>query len=968
MQNRNRTKIGLAISLLVSSGLLGAALDARAADETPAAQGEPDSSKVISVVVTGSHIPVNPDKVAVSVVSLDAEQMEKAGVSSDVLDILRKEVPAIEGRGNAGSSNANNNNQNTAGGSQMQLRNLDTLVLVDGRRVAISGVAAIGGKAFVDVNQIPPSAIERIEVLPDGSSAAYGSDAVGGVINIILKHDYEGGEISGRYGSADGYSEQSTAFTAGKALGDLHFTVSGSEGSNTPLYQNQRDFSTGIVGRVSVVPGTFGGATPGILASGFNSPSASNPTGANAAATSVASLFANGTYLPTTTAGIAGTYDLSRFQTLILKENQKALSANFDDNLMGKKLVLFGGVEISRNKSYTQFLPVTTTLTVPAGAPYNPLTTNFSGVNFANWAQPHQFSNNEDSERFTLGLRGDLGNDWGWEAAYLHSSNTLDQRQSGVYFKPNLASAIAGGYDANGNAVAGGGYSKVYGGYSTSGATVLQPALDPFARVLNPGALVNLYGTETINTSSYINSLDATIHGNVMQVPAGNLGFAAGLSTRREGLAGSTDPNGTNTGPTAQLWGGGSYFDPFAKSRTIDAIFAEFNMPVFSNKWSIPGAHALDLIGAYRQEHYSDAGDAHVPKVGFRWQPVDAQVTVRGAYSKSFTAPTLYSEYGPTDTRTVGSGVITTVFGIANPGFNGMDGNNPNLQPSKSQTRSLSITFVPKAIPGLSLTGEYHNVAQNGYPGGAGFTNILQSVDQLGSASPFANSIAKGNFPGLAGATAFANPGDLSAYLKANPNNATNVYAIDYFRNLGGVRVESYSLNAAYQLPTENYGTFALSSTGTILKSYLFQALPGQKYYQYAGYATNGGTGVQGTLPKYRFYSSIDWTQGKWNATLGNNYISSVTDIGAGGIVYENSKTLKPLPVSSYMTWDMRVSYTGENLFDKYGKEWTIAFGINNIANTMPPLSPQAFTDNNADVSTYSPIGRLAYLSANVKF
>jgi len=135
---------------------------------------------VESIVVTGSNLPTTPDAVAVPVTILGAEQIEQTGITSNVLEILRKAIPSFAGRGNTGNSNANNTNQNTAGGSQVLLRNLDTLVLINGRRVATNGINAIGGKSFVDVNQIPAAAIDRIEVLTDGSSAIYGSDAIGG--------------------------------------------------------------------------------------------------------------------------------------------------------------------------------------------------------------------------------------------------------------------------------------------------------------------------------------------------------------------------------------------------------------------------------------------------------------------------------------------------------------------------------------------------------------------------------------------------------------------------------------------------------------------------------------------------------------------------------------------------------------------------------------------------------------------
>ncbi len=919
---------------------------ANAAEEQPAASLDAEAAEAVEIVVTGSRIPTPIDRVAAKVTIVDAEAIAKAGVSTDVLDILRKTVPSFQGRGNTGNSNANNTNQNTAGGAQLQLHNLDTLVLVNGRRVAISGIAAIGGKAFVDVNQIPPSAIDHIEVLADGASAIYGSDAIGGVVNIILKSNYDGADIGIRDGEASGdYRERSAYFTAGTAWHDLHVTISGSWSETDPLYQDRRSFSTPITGRVSVVPGTIGGATPAILAPGLNSPSAKNPTGANATAPSLAALIANGTYFASTNAGIANTYDISQFQTLLLGTEQKAFSVNLNDEIIPSRLIAFGDAQIARNTSFTQFLPITQNLTVTQNAPFNPLDAAFPSVNFADWNLPKQFNNTADSARVTAGLRGDITSHWNWEAAYVYSRNTLDQTQSDLIYKPNLPLAIAGGFD-------------------------VQPALDPFARAagLNPASLANVFGQELIRTSSFLHSFDASIVGTIFKLPAGEPGVAVGVSWRQEGLSATTDPNGNNTGPTAQRWIGGTFADAYAKTRTVKGAYAEVRIPVTSPDWNVVGFHALDLIFAGREENYTDAGSAFVPKLSFRWQPIGESLTIRGSYSKSFTAPTLFAESGPTDTRIVGSAVIQSVFGIANPGFNGEDGNNPNLRPSKTQTHTISLTFTPKDVPGLRLSGEFSEIHQSGFPGGIGFTNILQNVDQLGAASPFVNNVAMGNFPGLPGAVAFTAPGQLGNFLRANPNNATNLYAIDRFQNLGGLMVKALTLNGGYELPTARFGTFAVNTAGTVFDSFEFQALPYQPFYQYAGFATNGGTGVQGTLPKYRFYTTFDWRLTHWDATLANTYVSSVTDIGAGGIVYATSTTLKPIPVASYTAWDVRLAYTADAVLGRIGKSWSVALGVNNIANRLPPLSPQAFTDNKADVASYSPIGRLVYVTAGIKF
>ena len=212
-----------AISLLLSSGVM-ACLPAHvlaADDDAKKAEAKPGKdNQMEAVVITGSRVPTPPGAVAAKVVTIDADAIQQAGVDSNVMEILRKSLPSFQGRSNAGTSNANNTNQNTAGGSQIQLRNLDTLILINGRRAAISGIAGIGGKAFVDINQIPPSAVDHIEVLSDGASAIYGSDAVGGVVNIILKSNYVGAEVGGRVASASSkYNENSEYFTVGKNFG-----------------------------------------------------------------------------------------------------------------------------------------------------------------------------------------------------------------------------------------------------------------------------------------------------------------------------------------------------------------------------------------------------------------------------------------------------------------------------------------------------------------------------------------------------------------------------------------------------------------------------------------------------------------------------------------------------------------------------------------------------------------------------
>jgi iron complex outermembrane receptor protein len=955
-------------TLLMSTALAVGCSSAALAQSAAGAAAAPPS--VAEIVVTGSFLPTTPDRIVAPVTTIDQHKIDLAGVDTNPLEILRKTVPAFQGRGNIGASNANNTNQNTGGGAQVRLRDLDTLILINGRRVAVDAIAGVGGKIFVDVDQIPPSAVERVEVLADGASAIYGSDAIGGVVNFVLKQRFEGLEVGGRYGGADGgYAERSAYFTAGARLGDrVDVVLNGSYAHADPLFQKDRPFTHPFFVTGANVPGAVG---TNLLNLNLNSPSQATGTGVNATAPNIAALVPQ-VYTASTPAGIGSTYDLSQFQTLLMEQKTAAVGGNLTARLVGEDTVVaFGDFEYAHAESFTQFLPRVTAVTVPAGAPFNPTTGAVSGVQFGEPSLPKRFFNTSDKFRVTGGLRGVLNlldRDWRWESAYTHSEDKLHQQQANVIFGPNIPLAIAGGFDANGNPVAGGAFSKVFSNFDTNGALMLVPALDPFARAgRNPGSLTQLFGVENINGKSTLDTVDAKVTGSLFTLPAGPFAVALGGAWRREALAAGADTNGRNTGPTAQRWIGGQFFDPFSHSRTIASAFAEVRVPVTSESWNLPGLHVLDLVGAVRFEHYSDAGDSTVPKIGFRWQPFDEQLTIRGTYSKSFTAPSLYAEYGPTATRQAGGAIIQGAFpGQPSSPFNAEDGNNPTLRPATAKIYSVGFVAQPKAVPNLRVTVQYTSIDQSDIAGGIGFNNILVDVNRLGSQSIFFNNVARNNFPGLAGAVGFTNPGDLLAYLQAAPGvNNNNLYVIDQFRNLGGIKLRTYDISADYVVRLGDKGDLTLSTLATYLASYKYQALPSQPFFEFAGAVSNSPQ-AGGTQPKWRLYSTVEWSRGPWDAVLANTFIDSVLDEGAGGFTFANSH-VTPLKVKAYTTFDARVAYRF-GAFLPHIQEARIAVGVNNIADRKPPPAPNAFPDNRTDVSTYSPIGRLWYVQLMAHF
>ena len=975
--------------LIVSALVAGAGPRAAAQPAAADSEKKDDTVHLGTLLVTGSNLPTAADAADAPVVVLGPRDIDQTGLNANLLQILRESIPAFAGRSNSGVSNATNVNQNTAGGSQIALHNLDTLILLNGRRIAMSGINATGGKNFVDINQIPVAAIDHMEVLTDGASAIYGSDAIGGVVNIILKSNYEGGEIGGRYAVSTNpghYAERSGYVVAGAAHRGVSLTLAASWSKTDPLWQSQRPFIANNPKTGTAFPGFAAGS---FLAASLTTPSGKNPTGLSATAPSYAALVANGTYVAAGDPTIP-LFNASPYITLLMQSDQRGAVVNGSFELVPKKLIAFGDALLSRTKGFNQtttFLGnLRTNVTVPAGSPFNPLTVAATGVSVGYLDHPLQTFNDASGDRVTGGLRGEINADWNWEVGATYSDEKITQHIANNLYVPNQDLAIAGGYNSAGLATPGGAFSRVIDITSYPNATnyVIQPALDPFARTgVNPASLANVFGTQQVEGESKLTSFDAKIVGAPFALPAGKLGVAVGAATRKERLIGTPDKDSYTKAnfPNNKTWAAGLAFDPFRTGRAIDSIFAEMRAPLASAGHEMVGVHALDLSLAERDEKYTDVGNSNVPKLGLRWQPVDDQITARFTYSKAFAAPDLSHEYAPANATQTSSATFFATNLPTDPRLNTTfvyfsgNGNNPDLKPSQAWTRNLGFVFTPKALKHFTLSVDYSNLFYKGLPAGIGGNNIIASVNTLGSASPYFSAIAVGGLPGQPGSsqTLLAAPGGLAAYLVGG-SYKNDLYIADHFVNSGGVHVQSVDVHPEFEIPTEHLGTWTVGTTGTYLSSYKYQTLPNQPFYEFAGYSTNGQT-IAGTMPQYSFYSTLDWRMHAWETIIGNAYSSAVTDIGSTPpAVYLATRT--PTRVNSYFSWDVQETYT----FNKTeaGRVWSllhglkVTVGVNNLFNRMPPYAglsqAAANNNNNADTAQYSPIGRLLFVSGSVKF
>jgi iron complex outermembrane receptor protein len=924
-------------------------------------------------VVTGSNIPQAADALAIPVAVVDNQVIQDSGVFSDTLDILRKVAPNISG---IGQENAQIDTASNFGGAQVSLKGLPTLVLVDGRRVANDPAEATGGAQFVDLNLIPPAAIERVEVLQDGASAIYGSDAIGGVINIILKKDYNGWETGAHYGlsTAAGHYEERSGYLVGGVSNDkTSITVSFDYAQHDQLFLADRPYTNPIygtytppeVGAIEVYDNTSGSDNFYQLVSGVAAP----PGGAQY---TLQQLITMGIYKPVTTTQEFQTFNLADGETLIGSLKRYSSMVNMEHKIFGDNLVAFGNVIFSNTKTQSQLnaQPLVPYLLdpfisvndfgfpgypPPAGVNYvstsipgNPFNSTFidqgsasaitpeSGPGTADGSGsdvfirdrypqfPRLYQNDSTLYRVVGGFRGDITPDLHWEAAANINRYQLNYTNPGLWDTDALNAAWADGQ------------------------------LNPFAANPPASAFAGVVGTAFVNMLSTLNSFDAKIDGSIFDLPGGKLGFAAGISYVRESLSANPDINSLpNATGTTQGWANATTFQQFQAVRDFTSYFAELSIPVTNAKMNIPGAHSINIDGAVRYDDYSgNVGSTTDPQVNMSWAPIDDQFKLRASAGKSFIAPQLFELYGPVSSGSTSSITYNTVGGGSNTAqFNQTGGSNPNLKPTTANTWTAGFVTTPKFLDGLTFTVDYSVITEKQIVGVVPANTIIQSVETSGTSSPYIGLVHlnSGTGPELTG------PGGISSH------SPQSIYVIQNLVNLSGAKIDSTDFTIDYIKKVANVGRFELVSTWTWYNSYEEELIPTEPYYQYAGEASTN----EGTVPKWRTNTTMDWSDRGMDAFVGFTYVESVQDVGVGG---DDQFGLENVP--SFVAWDFGFTYDFKAL---HASKWLdglkVTVGVNNAFDRLPPLAPNAFPNTNADVGTYDgAIGRMWYIDAKYSF
>lgn len=613
------------------------------------------------IVITGSRIVRSNLDSPSPIVSFNRDDIDRSGYAN--LQQLMETLPVS---GNGTFSTRGNNQDSTANGTAaISLRGLGadaTLVLVNGRRVQISPFAQDITTSFVDINSIPVAAIERVEILKDGASAVYGSDAVAGVVNVVLRRDFEGFEVAGSYGDASGdMNETNVSAIWGINGEDANLTIVYDYFSNTTLRNAER----GDLG--SANQSGNGGED---LRSSRSSPGRYTINGDTRIDPACP---------PDRTADANCLFDYGPYNLLEPESNRTGLLISGFQGL-GGGIEVFTEIGVQHNESIAQGAPAPLDagagLTVPANNPHSPFVTNeIIGIQRYRTldAGARRWDIEGNTLRGVLGLRGEFAAMWKWEAAAQWARSKSEQtgdRGMGWVRTDFLQQEInAGRYNPFG----------------------LNPQ--------NEQSVINAIQTSLVRRGeSNMKGIDLSLTGDLFDMADGTAKMAAGVEYRKEDV---------DDQPDDQFSRGliyGTEAVSASAARDITSAYVEFSLPLFDG---------FELALAGRYDDYSDFGNTWNPKIAARWAPI-GMLSLRASWSTGFRAPSLAQiGLGPSQE----SQFFEDTYACAdNPAYCGVldntlvFGGNPDLDAENSQSLNVGIQLEP--AQDLNFTLDWWRVEQ----------------------------------------------------------------------------------------------------------------------------------------------------------------------------------------------------------------------------------------------------------------
>jgi iron complex outermembrane receptor protein len=855
------------------------------------------------VVVTGSRIRGVDAPVGSAVISLDRAYIDDSNSVS--VDQLIREIPQAYNLGVSESSRGQpGGNGNIVYGNSANLRGIGpfaTLVLVDGHRV-------VTNSRNVDPSMLPTLALERIDVVADGASAVYGSDAIAGVVNLVQRRNVDGGKAIAKYGSGDDYDEYLVGASWGKTWDRGQFFVAVENGGHSNLNGADRDYFRALQ------PGGDYRTTlcdPGTIVIGSTNYAipAGGVTPANAASL------------------VPGTRNLcENIVEQDLMPEQEYTGLSFTSNLKitdSTELFLDGFYSVREFERKSGFhsgaltVPNTNAFWVaPVGTNPPRETVNYS---FANDLPSDDASGEVSRWGLTAGLKQDLPGEWAFDALVSYGENNEISNTYRGLDAANLNAALA----------------------SSNPAT----AFDPFGLHRTSAEVLAAISDQIFLVDSDVDFLgiEALASGPLFELPGGTAQGAIGYeyqdTTSLPGLA-RGNPGTPSTCAPCMVAGVSEL------KRNVDSFFAEILVPLYGDGNATSGLKSLDLRAAVRHDDYSDVGSTTNAQFGVTWQPVD-DLSFRASFAEAFRAPQFSDLYGNSQAMFVEAFVDPTIGGAPRQGVF-QSGGNPGLKPETAETWSFGLDWDLAFLDATRLSVTFYHVDyENQIAQYLGDRNILQRESEFeGTGIILRDAAAAARIvelfaQGLTVARGVL-PVPVTLYVDGRPNN------------LGRSETDGIDFLLSTAWSTEGGSDFVADISGNYTLDYKVAITPD-------GILLDRANVIFNPL-ELKARASLTWSLDRYKARAVLNYV--------GG--YENTLPEPDQSVSSFTPVDLNAWISlGEEGGRGLSDGWILGFQVSNVFDEDPPyvnIAPSGNGNGGYDSSAANPIGRLFGVSLEKSF
>jgi len=889
--------------------LLGVAAAVAAQDDIP------PSVKVTRIEVTGSNIARVEGESGLPVQVITRQELLDGGVQT-MQDLLER-ISANQSFG--GWNEAKGIGSTLVGFTGASLRGLGsqrTLVLLNGRRLA---PYALSGGQSVDLSGIPPSALERVEVLKDGASAVYGTDALGGVINFILRRDFEGIEANANYfateqGGGNNWRASATAGVGDLAREKYNLFLSADYYRQDSLKASQRESTKTAYLPWLGIDATSANAYPANIAqtvfatgevygfAGRRNPTIPFPEGPTPGSCAPpVSISKNGR------ARFECGFDYASVIDAIPELDKANVVARFTGQI-DRDHQFFAESSYYRGRFTQRISPAPvnsaftlTPMTLPPTSPHYPAA-YVAGLPGGDPAAPLELW----YRTVDLGPRVDRANVNQWNAAVGMQGTVKgwDYALAGTYTSNRQVDDLVSGYV----------YESKFGPLLRSGA------INPFGP--NTGAVLEAMRATQVTAQASDNrasnyGVDLKLANALYKLPAGPLAVALGAEARRESL----EQSNSEFMVGGDVLGGAEAAPSIASvHRSVRALLGEVDIPITAT---------FQANIALRYDYYSDFGGTTNPKLTLRWQPASA-VVLRAAYGTGFRAPTLADIFLPPSrgiafTENVEDPVrcpITQAPADCLGLYETRLGGNPALRPETSRQANAGVVVAPTGA--LSVGFDYYWVKVKNVIGVVPLDTIFSDFAHW-SPDYVVRDPPDAQHPNL--------PGQIN-------------YIVQYPTNVGDIATSGVDFNLQWRGTVMSFGQLSLVLNGTYVIAYTNSG------YESETVPSGVGTrGADGAIARYRQYAQLNWIYGSWGATLANTfqtgYSEPCTDSDPSGCTTRR--------VGSSSIWDIQGRYAGF-------KDLTLTLGIRNALDAAPPVSNQRNTFQVGFDPTYAdPRGRMFY-------